>query len=195
MAATCSPISANQLYVQSSSIPSPQQLIISVSNIINYIRPTSWMLTSVQAQTVNGITKYSNVDLYSSNGVGITTITPLQLSYRIILPNNYVQSSSTTLTVLIDSIINNYLPVASLNFNLTAQGISCSNSGVAYAGTLSLPCTLNDSLNVNFSLQLYHINFPSITLASGNSNMFIYPSPNSKCANQMCDSCSSSNGQ
>jgi hypothetical protein len=151
---------------------------------------------SVKTQTAaDGLIKYSNVDLYSSNGVGNTVITPMQLTYRLILPYNYVQSSPTTITVLIDSPINSYLPTASLNFKLDAQGIACSSSGVTFSNSLSLPCTLNDTRNVGFSLQLYHNDFPTVTLATGTSNMFIYPSPTSNCNNQMCDSCSSSNGQ
>jgi hypothetical protein len=62
---------------------------------------------SVKTQNINGIAKYSNVDLYNGKGVGISSIAPLQLAYRIILPNNYVQATPTTLTLLIDSPISN----------------------------------------------------------------------------------------
>jgi hypothetical protein len=103
----CSSLSANQLFVQAATTPSSQQLTLSISNILNYVRPTNWAIMSVKTQNINGIIKYSNVDLYNSKTVGLSPITPLQLAYRIILPNNYVQSTPTTLTLIIDSTISN----------------------------------------------------------------------------------------
>jgi len=67
-------------------------------------------LTSVKTQLKNGITTYSDVDLYYNDGTNLATLKINQLPIRVILPFNYVQSTPVTFSIIIDSQFPSYVP-------------------------------------------------------------------------------------
>jgi hypothetical protein len=170
-------------------------LIVKISNIFNFIKPTNWTMKSVQSHVINGATTYSDVDLYYNDGTALTSLQSSTMIMRIILPNNYVQSSPVKFLAIIDSQYSSFLPINYFNINFTTQNSTCQLQSSTFVSTLSLTCTFSQSLNYNMELQLYHVMFPSFPLSVGTSNIFIYPSPSGGCSNQMCDSCSVANGQ
>jgi hypothetical protein len=170
-------------------------LIVTVSNIVNFIQPSDWTFKSVQTYLNKGVTDYSDVDLYYNDGQSLPPFQSSAMAMRIILPFNYVQSSPVAFQAIIDSEYSNFLPLSSFALNFTTQSSGCQLLSSSFASTLSISCSFPDSTNYKMKLQLYHTKFPNTALSVGTSNMFIYPTPGGGCSNQMCDSCSVANGQ
>ena len=174
--------------------PATSNLIVTVDNLLNFIQPSNWTFKSVQTRLTDGITTYSDVDLYYNDGTGLKALQPSPIAMRVILPYNHVQPSAT-FQVIIDTQFSSFLPLKSFAFNFTTQSASCQLLSTSFAPTLTLTCSFPESANYNMRLQLYHAAFPSVPLSVGTSTLFIYPAPGGDCSNQMCDSCSSANGQ
>lgn len=97
----CTPID-NQTIFMPFSNSTTNNLIVTVSNIVNFILPSNWTFKSVQTYQANGVTTYSDVDLYYNDGTALPSLQSSPMVMRIILPFNYVQSS-TTFQAIIDS--------------------------------------------------------------------------------------------
>lgn len=190
----CYSISNTSLFVSSPSNFSNSNVIIQVNNIVNFVQQRNWTLRSVQAQVVNNSTIYSDIDVYSSNNSGLTALSSSSIGIRIILPNNYVQSNPATLLVLIDTDYS-FLPLSQLALNLNIPELNCQMLGVSFQTSLTLSCSLTTPTNAYLRAALYHPAFPTINLASSVQTVPILPVPSGGCSNQMCDSCSTYNGE
>lgn len=190
---SCAPIDNQTLFIPYAN-PESSNLLLTVRNIVNFIKPTNWTLKSVNTYQSNGATLYSDVDLYYNDGTALPTLQSAALALRVIMPYNYVQASST-FQLIIDSKYSSFLPLSSFALNFTTQTSACQLVGANFTSTLSVTCSFPQSISYNMKLQLYHKAFPATPLSVGTANLFIYPAPGGGCSNQMCDSCSYSNGQ
>lgn len=190
----CTPTNNHTLFMPYAS-PQANNLIVTVSNIVNFIQPSDWTFKSVQTYATNGVNTYSDVDLYYNDGQSLTPFQSSAMNMRVILPFNYVHSSPVTFQAIIDSEYSSFLPLSSFALNFTTQTNGCQLLSSSFASTLTISCSFPESANYMMKLQLYHNKFPSTALSVGTSNVFIYPTPGGGCSNQMCDSCSYANGQ
>jgi len=165
-----------------------------VNGVYNFIKTGNWSIRSVQQQSGTNPIIYSDIDVYSSSTPGVASIVANSINIRVMFPNNYVQPNPVNITVLMDSTYD-YLPISDFRFNLSISELNCSLLSTNYQSTFSLSCSLITDLTSNLNLQLYHSAIPSISLAIGSKSIPILPAPTSNCNNQMCDSCSTYNGQ
>jgi hypothetical protein len=142
----CVPIDNQSLYLPYSN-PTTNKLLITVTNIYNYIKPSNWTLKSVQTHVNNGLTSYSDVDLYYNDGTNLKGLQASKMNIRVILPFNYVQSTPVTFSAIIDSQYSSFLPLNSFNLNFTTQDGSCKLLSSSYMSTLSVTCTFTSSVN------------------------------------------------
>lgn len=152
-------------------------------------------MKSVQTQTNYNITTYSDVDLYYNDGAGLGALQPSAMNIRVIIPKNYVQSSTTTFLVIIDNKYDDFLPLNNFRLNFTTKNNICTLLRSAFISSLAVSCVFSSSEKYDMDIKMYHSEFPNTPLSLGMSSMFIYPSPSNNCNNQMCDSCSVANGQ
>lgn len=198
--ATINGVAVNSQLLSSARIFLPvktisQKLTITLSNVINYIKSAKWSIRSVKTSTKNNIVTYSDVDLYYSDGTGLTAMGPSTLPLRIILPNNYVQATPASVLLLLDITYPTALPTATLNVNLTSSGAACSMTASAFTKTISFTCPLTQVGTLKIQATLYHTLFASNPLSLGSVSVPILKTPTGGCSNQMCDSCSTYNGQ
>lgn len=98
----CNPVDNQTLFLPYANSTS-NNLLVTVSSILNYVKPTNWTMKSVQTHLNNGVTTFSDVDLYYNDGTALTALLPSTMKMRVILPFNYVQSSPVTFNTIIDS--------------------------------------------------------------------------------------------
>ena len=170
------------------------QILLQIDGIYNFIKTGNWSIHSVQQQANSKPPIYSDIDVYSSTFPTASSMLANSINVRTMFPNNYVQANPVNILVLMDSSFD-YLPTSDFKFNLTFSGINCELLNSNYQSTFNLSCTLTTSLTSNLNLHLYHSASPSVSLAIGSKSVPILPAPTSGCSNQMCDSCSSNNGQ
>lgn len=189
----CINLSNSSVYLPYSS-PSQNTLTVVLGNVVNYIHPTNFTITSVQTQINNGSTTYSDVDFYYNDGNLLTSLQSATLPFRVILPFNYVQPNKVTFTIILDNLYPIISSISAMALNFTTQFSTCSSLSMPFSQTLKVTCAFTQSTTYKMSLSMYHQLFTANTLSTGTINMFIYPSPTNNCQNQMCDSCSVSNG-
>lgn len=134
------------------------------------------------------------MDLYYNNGETLTALQPSSIAFRVILPNNYVQSTPVEFLAVIDTKYQFSISTSVFNFNFTTQSSSCSTDKLNFTSTLKLKCTFTQAILYNMQLQMYHTNFPSMPISTGSVKVNIYPAPTDSCSNNMCDLCSLQNG-
>lgn len=98
----CAPTDNHTLFLSYVS-PQTNNLIVTVSNIVNFIQPSDWTFKSVQTYVSNGLNTYSDVDLYYNDGQSLTPFQSSVMAMRVILPYNYVHSSPVTFQAIIDT--------------------------------------------------------------------------------------------
>lgn len=161
--------------------PSQNNLIVNVFEAYNFIKPAAWSFKSVRSSLVNGANTYSDVDLYYNNGETLTALQPSSIKFRVILPNNYVQSSPVEFLVVIDTKYQFSISTSVFNFNFTTQSSSCSIDKLNFTSTLKLKCTFTQAILYNMQLQMYHTSFLSMPISVGSVKVNIYPTPTDSC--------------
>jgi len=95
-----------------------------ISNVINYVRPSSWSIRSVQTITPE---TYSDVDVYNSTTAGVGSMGANDLSSRVLFPHHSAQTDPVSFKVLIDSVFS-HVPLSALKLNITIPQGSCQNT-------------------------------------------------------------------
>lgn len=160
----------------------------------NFIKPAAWSFKSVRSSLISGVNTYSDVDLYYNNGESLTALQSSSIKFRVILPNNYVQSTPVEFLAVIDTKYQFSISTSVFNFNFSTQSTSCSIDKLTFSSTLTLKCIFSQATTYNMKLQMYHTSFPSMPISAGEVKVNIYPSPTDSCDNNMCDLCSKQNG-
>lgn len=132
--------------------PSQNNLLVNVNSAYNFIKPASWSFKSVRSSMVNGTNTFSDVDLYYNNGETLTALQPSSIKFRVILPNNYVQTAPVEFLAVIDTIYQFSISTLVFNFNFTTQSSICSMDKLAFSSTLALKCTFTQAIIYNMQL-------------------------------------------
>jgi hypothetical protein len=162
----CSSLSNNSLVIFVSTIL-PKNILIEINNIINYISVGNWTVTSVQITSQNSALDYSNVDLYSSNGLNLHPFVTSPLYARLIIPKNYAQPTPMSFIIIIDSLIPIQIPTNLLKVNFTSSN-ACSSTQ-PYSKTITITCTFSTSQLITSQITLYHSAYSSIPLSRTSS--------------------------
>ena len=172
------PLTSNLLHVQ-------------VRGAVNYIRPAGWSIRSVRSTASGG---YSDVDVYSTATPGVGAMAANAISSRVLFPNNYAQTGAVSVKIAIDSAFAN-APLNALRLNASIPEGNCQLLQQSFSSELTLTCSFPVQTTAQVKVVLYHPLCPTVTLAAVSTSLPIMAAPTSNCGNQMCDSCSSLNGQ